>query len=65
MGIVTWIIVIVAILAIIGMGLGTFLSGAWSGAQKIGSNSFVQNATDEAKDFVQGAARNGTDSIIG
>lgn len=65
MGIITWIIVIVAILAIIGMGLGTFLSGAWSGAQRIGSSPFIQNATDEARDLAQGAVRNATDSVIG
>ncbi|MGI0019393.1 MAG: hypothetical protein ACREAY_02860 [Nitrososphaera sp.] len=46
------------------MGLGTFLSGVWSGAQKIGSNSFVQNVTQEAKDLAKGTAMNATDSII-
>ena len=65
MSIVTWIIVIVAVLAIIGMGLGTFLSGVWSGAQKVGSNSFVQNVTQEAKDLAKGTAMNATGSITG
>lgn len=52
-------------LAIIGMGHGTFLSGIWSGAQKVGSNSFVQNVTQEARDIVKGTAMNATDSITG
>lgn len=65
MGIVTWIIVIVAILAIVGMGLGTFLSSMWSGAQKVGSNSFIQNMTQEARDLAKGTAMNATDSVTG
>jgi hypothetical protein len=52
MGLITWIIVIVAILAIIGLGIGTFFSGVWSGVQKVGSNPFVQNITNEGKEFV-------------
>lgn len=46
------------------MGLGTFMSGVWSGVQKIGSNSFVQNATEEAKDLARETAMNTTGSII-
>ena len=47
------------------MGLGTFLSSMWSGAQKVGSNSFIQNMTQEARDLAKGTAMNATDSVTG
>ena len=49
MGLLTWIIIGVAVLAIIGLGLQTFFSGMWNGAQRIGQNPIVQNVTNEAK----------------
>lgn len=52
MGLLTGVVVIAVVLAIIGLGLGTFLSGIWSGAQKVGSNPLVRNATEEARQFV-------------
>jgi anionic cell wall polymer biosynthesis LytR-Cps2A-Psr (LCP) family protein len=65
MGLITWIIVIVAILAIIGLGVGTFFSGVWSGAQKVGSNPSVQSAANQAKEFVSNATKNTTSTIVG
>lgn len=65
MGLITWIIVIVAILAVIGLGVGTFFSGVWSGAQKVGSNPTVQGATNQAKEFVSNATKNATSTIVG
>ncbi|MEO9320191.1 MAG: hypothetical protein ABI361_05920 [Nitrososphaera sp.] len=52
MGIVTWIIVAVVVLAILGLGIGTFFSGVFKGAQTVGQNPVVKNATQEAKQFV-------------
>jgi len=60
MGLLTWIIIGLVILAIIGMGVGTFFSGVWSGIQKVGSNPIVQEATDEGKKVLE----NGTRQII-
>ena len=52
MGILTWIIIAVVVLAIIGLGVGTFFSGVSKGLQKVGENPVVKNATGEAKQYV-------------
>ena len=65
MGLITWIIVIVAILAIIGLGVGTFFSGVWSGVQKVGSNPIVQNVTHEGKEFIANSTNNAVKDLIG
>jgi hypothetical protein len=57
MGALTWIIIAVIILAIIGLGWQTFFSGIWQGAQKVGENPVVQNLTN--------AAKGGASEIIG
>lgn len=44
-------IIAVVILAVIGLGVGTFYSGILQGAQKVGSNTVVKDATGEAKEF--------------
>lgn len=64
MGLITWIIVIVAILAVIGLGVGTFLSGVWSGVQKVGSNPIVQNVTQQGKDFVANSTSTAVKDLI-
>jgi hypothetical protein len=64
MGLLTWIIIGVVILAIIGLGLGTFLSGVWQGAQEVGSNPAVQNATGEAKEYIGNVTKNITNQIV-
>jgi hypothetical protein len=64
MGLLTWIIIGVVILAIIGLGLGTFLSGVWQGAQEVGSNPAVQNATGEAKEYIGNVTKNTTNQIV-
>ena len=58
MGVLTWIIIGVVILAIIGLGWQTFFSGLWQGAQKVGENPIVQNLTGEAKDEAKDAIGN-------
>jgi len=41
MGLITWIAVVVTILAIIGLGWNVFVSGVYKGAQKIMANSTI------------------------
>ena len=51
MGLLTWVIIAVVVLAVIGLGVGTFYSGILQGAQTVGSNAVVKDATGEAKEF--------------
>jgi hypothetical protein len=51
MGLLIWAIIAVVILAVIGLGVGTFYSGILQGAQTVGSNTAVKDATGEAKEF--------------
>jgi uncharacterized membrane protein YqiK len=64
MGWLTWVIIAVVVLVILGIGVQAFLSGLWTGAQKVGSNSIVQNLTGGAKDFAKESVRNATNNII-
>lgn len=52
MGLLTWILLGIIVLVAIGLGLGVFFNGLFRGAEIIGENPAVQNATDEAKDFI-------------
>ena len=63
MGLITWIIVGVVILAIIGLGVQVFFSGVTKGAQKILSNPAVSKASNQAKEFVANATNNATTGI--
>lgn len=65
MGLITWVIIAVVVLVILGVGVQTFLSGLWTGAQKVGSNPVVQNVTGEAKEFVKESVNNSSAAIIG
>jgi hypothetical protein len=60
MGLLTWIIIGIVVLAIIGLGWQTFFSGIWNGAQRIGQNPIVQNVTNEAKQGVKEIIDNST-----
>ena len=60
MGLLTWIIIGVVVLAIIGLGWQTFFSGMWNGAQRIGQNPIVQNVTNEAKQGIKDIINNTT-----
>jgi hypothetical protein len=51
MGLITWVIIAVVVLAVIGLGVGTFYSGILQGAETVGSNPVVKDATGEAKEF--------------
>ena len=57
MGIVTWIIVAMAFLAIIGLGWDTFFEGVKKGADRVGITSIVENVTDSAGDIVRNASQ--------
>ena len=63
MGLLTWIIVAVVVLAIIGLGWQTFFSGISQGAEKVASNPFIKDATKEAKEFVGNATDNASKEI--
>jgi type II secretory pathway pseudopilin PulG len=65
MGILTWIVVAVVILAIIGLGAGTFFSGVMRGVEVAANNTLVQNATDQARDFVEEKVKSGIDDVTG
>jgi uncharacterized membrane protein len=62
---VTWIAIIVIVLVAIGLGVGVFFSGLIRGAEIVGENPVVQNASREAQEFV--TDRNeieGTDVLV-
>ena len=66
MGALTWIIVIIVILAIIGLGWRVFVSGVFRGAEKIiNANPILKNTTQEAKQYFGGIAKNMSQGIIG
>jgi flagellar basal body-associated protein FliL len=53
MGLLTWIAIIVIILAVIGLGAGVFFSGVMRGADIVWNSPAVQNVTQEVEEFVQ------------
>ena len=64
MGLFVWIIVIIVILAIIGLGWNTFFSGVMKGADKIGSTSIVKNATKDVAEIAKNASQEITGSSL-
>lgn len=61
MGLITWIIVIIVFLAILGLGWDTFFSGVREGADRIGISSLIENATNNTI----GLIKNASQEIIG
>ena len=57
MGLITWIIVIIVFLAILGLGWDTFFSGVRKGADRIGISSIVENATNNTIGFIKKASQ--------
>lgn len=57
MGIVTWIIVAITFLAIVGLGWDTFFEGVKKGADRVGITPIVENITDSAADIVRNASQ--------
>ena len=64
MGFLVWLIVIIVILAIIGLGWNTFFSGVMKGADKIGITSILKNVTNDAAEIAKNASRDITDSSL-
>jgi anionic cell wall polymer biosynthesis LytR-Cps2A-Psr (LCP) family protein len=65
MGALTWIILIIVILAIIGLGWQVFVSGVFKGAEKIiNTNPVLKNTTQEAKQYFGGIIKNASQGII-
>lgn len=62
MGIITWIVIAVVVLTVIGLGVGAFYSGILSGAEKVGSNTIVANATEEVKEFVDSVTKSASNN---
>jgi hypothetical protein len=58
MGVITWIVIAVVILAILGLGWQTFFAGVKKGADKVGLTSIVKNITDQAKQSFGGVVKN-------
>ena len=55
MSLITWIVVAIIILAIIGIGWQAFISGVFKGAKKLGitpSNPEIKNVTEKARQFI-------------
>lgn len=60
MGLISWIIIAVAVLALIGVGIGSFTSGVFEGAKIVSSNPVVSNATGEAREYAGDMIANAT-----
>ena len=65
MGILTWIIVAIVILAVLGLGWDNFFAGVKKGADKIGITSLIENATDSATEMAKNASREIIDNSFG
>ncbi|HKI08647.1 MAG TPA: hypothetical protein VKA09_09655 [Nitrososphaeraceae archaeon] len=65
MGILTWIIIAIIILAVIGLGWDIFFAGVKKGADKIGITSQLENATNSATDIAENASRDIIGSSLG
>jgi hypothetical protein len=57
MGLITWIIVIIVFLAILGLGWNTFFSGIKKGADRIGIGSILDTATNSTIGFIKNASQ--------
>ncbi|HYZ58057.1 MAG TPA: hypothetical protein VE544_00260 [Nitrososphaeraceae archaeon] len=57
MGILTWIIVAIVILAVLGLGWDNFFAGVKRGADKIGITSLIENATNSATEMAKNVSR--------
>ena len=67
MGLVTWVAIGVIVLVAIGLGWGVFFSGLLRGAEVVGNNPVVQNATKEtiqAADNAVDTQLNSTNSVV-
>lgn len=66
MGALTFVILIIIVLAIIGLGWQVFVSGVFRGAEKIiNTNPILKNTTQEAKQYFGGIINNVSQGVIG
>jgi anionic cell wall polymer biosynthesis LytR-Cps2A-Psr (LCP) family protein len=66
MGALTFVILIIIVLAIIGLGWQVFVSGVFRGAEKIiNTNPILKNTTQEAKQYFGGIINNVSHGVIG
>jgi hypothetical protein len=61
MGILTWILVAIVSLAIVGLGWNTFIQGVKKGADRIGITPILESVTKSATEI----AKNMTRDIVG
>jgi hypothetical protein len=59
-GIIGGILIIVFLLALIGLGWDTFVSGVKKGADKVGITPIVQGFANSAREIVENATRSVT-----
>ena len=65
MGLITWIAVVVTILAIVRLGWNVFVSGVYKGAQKImGNSAILKKMTKKAQQLVDSITKNGSEEKI-
>ena len=59
-----WIIIAVLVLAIIGLGVGTFFSGVVKGFQQLGNLPVINNAAEEVKQYIHNATENVKEKLV-
>ena len=65
MGILTWIIIAVLILSVIGLGWQTFVLGVFKGGEKIiNSSPEIKNIAEKAKQYIIGGSKNSSEGLI-
>ena len=64
MGLLTWIAIAIIILAVIGLGVGVFFSGALKGAETVARNPVVKNATAETTTSLTNATNASINGLI-
>ena len=65
MGLITWIVIVVTILANIGLGWNAFISGVYKGVHKImGNSSILNKITKNAQQFIGNITKNGSEEKI-
>ena len=65
MGLITWIIIAVVALAVIGLGITTFFSGVMKGVEKVEQNPVVKNTTNTASQIVSNATNEAINNSAG
>ncbi len=63
MGILTIILIIAVSLAIVGLGLDTFIGGIMKGIDRLGLSNVASNITEKADNLIQNLTREGANTI--